>query len=48
MTTAVYVGAAVVALGSLAAFAIKSPRRKAEAPEFVAPELAFEAEAEAA
>jgi len=45
MTTAVYVGAAVVALGAAAAFAIKRPRRKAEAPELVAPELAFDAEA---
>ena len=45
MTTAVYVGAAVVALGAAAAFAIKRPRRKAEAPELVAPEFAFDAEA---
>jgi hypothetical protein len=33
MTPAVYVGAAVVALGSIAAFAIKRPRRaEANAP----------------
>jgi EmrB/QacA subfamily drug resistance transporter len=45
MTTAVYVGAAVVALGSIAAFAIRPTRRKSAAPELNQPELAFEAEA---
>ena len=44
MSTAVYVGAGLVALGSVAAFLI--PRRRlAKAAQAVAPELAFEADA---
>jgi EmrB/QacA subfamily drug resistance transporter len=44
MTTAVYAGAAVVALGAIAAFAIPRRRRRQEAP-LVAPAVAFEADA---
>src|SRR5262249_43378759 len=44
MSTAVYAGAAVVALGAIAAFAIPKRRRPQEASA-LAPEVAFEADA---
>jgi EmrB/QacA subfamily drug resistance transporter len=44
MTTAVYVGAGVVALGAIASFAIPKRRRRQETPA-VAPEVVFEADA---
>jgi EmrB/QacA subfamily drug resistance transporter len=44
MTTAVYVGAGVVALGAIASFAIPKRRLRQEAPA-VAPVVAFEADA---